>query len=395
MRAHPECRDDVHTIFKDSYLEYDFILSGPLSADEKTAIQELRDDKLVHVANINALEDILDIFGSDIYSFIVDFQEIDVNDGKEIVEYINDECFENLEKFYLINCKGNVLDRLKNEFKYMSEVKFSSSASEDLVFDIDGHTMQNIFPTLHTLRVDYSTPSDWTFIKGKYEKLQILEVHLPQTIRNDTINGWHISSLFMNNKKIIDLTIVHPTLKLLKVVHEKLRRLEDLHMIGLSNNYSDILNQPFQFRPLKHLILHPNHEHEIPWKISFPKLDEFTLKTEHNLTSEWMEFISKQIDSNLGELRLKTQGLEREYFASIPGIFSGLKDVIISCQSRFTADDVLNFMEETKQLTSFKLEICIDELECTRLFEQLDKMWTSKRYNRSEYQGTVAMSFQR
>lgn len=449
MRTHPECRDEVHSIFNDFYLGYDLVVSGPLSGSlsgslsgplsnplssalsgplseyDKTAIQVLHEDDIIKVANSNLVEDFLDTFGRDIYSIIVDFQEIGVIEGKEIVEYINDECYETLEKIRLLNCKGDVLDRLKNEFKKIKVVRFSSSVSEDLTFDTHGHRMQNIFPTLSVLRVYHTTPSDWTFINGKFPHLKAFEVHLPQTIQNDTINSWHISSFLMNNKKIRDLTIVHPTLKLLKVVNEKLDQLERLGIVGLSGSYLNILNKPFQFRQLKHLMLCPNLENEgsnlrttfritenesstktkqpryrgqnneIPWKIYFPSLDRLSLRIKHNLTSEWMRFISKKIDSDLSELKIKTQELARGYFQAIPGIFPQLTEVHILCQSRFTASDVLTFMKDSKSLTSLKLEISIDGLEYKRLFKRLDKMWTSKRYNLSEYHGTVFMTFRR
>lgn len=371
------------------------MFSGPLIADEQMAIQVLPEENVIKVEHLNAIENILDIFGCVIYSILVDFQEIDSNDGKQIVEYINDQCSDTLEKIQLLNCKSSVLDRLRNEFKYMNEVKFSSSVSECLIFDRDDHQMSNIFPTLNSLHVHHTTPSDWTFIKGKFEQLRVLDVHLPQTIRDDTINGWHISSLFMNNQRIRDLTIVNPTLKLLKVVNEKLRQLESLNIVGLSDNYLSILNKPFQFRPLQQLMLHPNHENQIPRKINFPKLKELTLQIERNLTSKWMRFVSERIDSNLVELNLQTQELAREYFDAIPSIWPGLNEVNISCQSEFTANNVLNFMDESKELTSFKLEIRIDQLENKRLVQQLDNMWTMKHYNRSVHRNTVAMSFQR
>lgn len=273
-------------------------------------------------------------------------------------------CFE----LSLEGCGGNVLDELRKPFERIGKLHFSTDQFGDLKISEDLKLTQ-LFPELRILEVGHTSVADWAFFDGHFPHLFMLELHkqIPDVQP-------HVVDFLKNNTRIETLIIDHINPQLLMEVRENLPLLRSLRIVLLaedSNQRSNTIN----FNTVTKFTLESYHSIKIPDYITFDRLEELIFEIEHELTNQFFEFISKQVNTNLGKFRIWAKTISRENLLTIPVELPALKEVIIQCWSKLTADDIGQFLKMNQHLKTLDLFAYIDESEQQKLYAIISNNW--------------------
>lgn len=355
-------------MFKAKYLHSQFMFSGPFVEDTHKAIEVYNDGNWVIVHNLNAIKNLLEHFGEFIQRIEIDFQDIDAENGKMIVEYV-DKIAKSLNILYLQNCKDDILNGLKSEFTNLGILRFSSHSDE---LKLECNKLNKLFPNLLRFHIENTEPSHWRWIDGNLPKLTQLDVELPRTTGDDGVYESQITKFLKVNPQIERLKIEQANLKLIAAANELLPKLDYLKLEQLSTDYLNHQGDPIHFQHLKHLSLRPYHIDEIPGKLIFEKLQNFELIIYPNqYTDKWGEFIANQVNDNLSKFALDVGRLTVEQLFSIPGQLKNLKEIAISSSSEFTAEEIVDFVAKSDSLVNLNFECLMEKWEQNRLNELL------------------------
>lgn len=91
-----ECVEVAREIFKRNYDASKFHVSGPFLRMEKDAIDD-DDQQNIHINNLNMVKSILKLFGDLMKKFQISFNNIEPNEGTEILKYVNENCATSLK----------------------------------------------------------------------------------------------------------------------------------------------------------------------------------------------------------------------------------------------------------------------------------------------------------
>lgn len=367
---------EAQEFFKTYYAQSDFILNGPFVDDTMQAIKVYGDRKWVIIQNVNAIKNLFRNFGSLIHVIKVDFLEISIENGKEIVELINEKCSKSLETLHLENCNDNILSGLTNDHPNVFTLRFSISTANEFNGNSDSQKLNKLFPNLKTLFIDHTTAVDWKFINGKLQNLMQLNVEFEQSIVSDGEDESQIVNFLKDNQQIEQLILTRSNLKLVEKVNKHLPKLKYLKVEQLLIDYSSHPSDVIHMKNLKHLSLRSYRVDEIPERFVFDRLEKLDLNIfPYKFTDAWTQFIANQVTKDLNEFTLDAADLSADQFVAIGKKLRHLETVSVSCRLTLTAEDIVEFTEICSSLINLELNIQMDEWERNRLNEILPIEW--------------------
>lgn len=361
-----ECLEEARAAFK-AYDHFTFLFVGPFIKDEEEAIEMDEDRETVIIRNFNVCKDLLTNFGYLIRKIKVDFQQMDTGLGMQIIEAIGAKCSISLNSLKLINCKEDMLDGLNTEYENVSVLRLTSSATDPLISS-DSRMLSTLFPKLVDLSV---TSAELTHFYENIPILTAFDVELPQ--KGSDIDESHIGHFLKINPQIILLGIYYTTPQLLREVIENIPQLQALSIIKLSEDFVLDQNELIRFDKLTELSVYSDEI--IEWVV-FDKLEMLELFIEPSkFDDKWLEFLTHRVNKNLTRFTLMANALSKEHFFMIAEKLHNLEKVEISSTSKFTANDIVSFIEKCKYLTSIEMKIEIGESEKKRLMSILPNTW--------------------
>lgn len=369
------CLKEARSVFKKKYGETIFRINGPFLETDENAIDKFG-RKIVNVKNFNVTKTFLRAFGKVIKKLAISFNQIDVDEGKEIVKLINDKCSDlkstSLTMLSLENCKDNVLDDLKSHFPSVDSLTFSTDLSSNFKSLSNASKLMELFPKVHNLYLGHTKLTDWEFIGKSYPHLDFLHVELSNQQDNIEENA---KNLLKNNSQITTISIQKSNLNFLKEVNEILPHLKSLKLKMLSNDHINYQGDPIQFRNVKFLTIESNHNDEYPKQIHFDKIHELTLDIQPIFSAEWIEFISQQLSSSISNLILQSGMLTNEHILTLAEKLPHLKTMKIVCQSKISAYAIIGLIEKCKFLDTLQIDLLMDDFEEENLQNELRFKW--------------------
>lgn len=382
-----DCLKEARKCFVKKYRSFHFKIAGPwLNDDSIEEIGSIRTVQILKPKTFNSAVEFLKKFG-DLMPFIeIDFEEIDGNEGIEIVKYVNEKSFKSLMDFKLLNCKSNVLDGLNNTFNQVLRLKFSSSKQNELKTK-ENLKLNKIVPNLRYYIVEHTRSSDWKFIDGTFLKLTSLEVELQKSRDRNSVDELNILSFFNKNLQIKELKIKNTSLKLLRLLSlpwksnqsngvERFSNFQQLHIDGISDDYLKY-KRIVHFDSIKILVV-TDYEDKVPENVFFNQLETLNLRIESEFNAKWLDFVTNQTNLDLKSLKIQAKNLQIEHFLSIPDKLTHLETVFIKSDSPITAEGIANFTKKSNELKNFELNARMNEDEQKKLQESLSNDFTVK-----------------
>lgn len=362
-----KCLNETQFVFRKKYGTKWFRISGPFVDDEKSAINGTT---VIGLKNFDVAKQFLIVFGKDIVSLTVDFAEIDLIEGKEIVKHINNVCSNStiLERISLQSCAGNVLDALSSVFFSVSTVWFSSGIADRWVeYSQNTPKLADIFPNTKTLRLDHTVPFNWrvnsTMIIGKtFPHLNDLQVTLSMYDETGYFDE-HVLNFLKDNSKIIMLTIHNCNLKFLNETQNILPNLENLKIYQFMKSDEKYEGDPIRFEKVKTLKINSTGNDVNPEHIYFDQLHELELTAEPEINNKWFDFIDQQTNKNLSRLILNSKNLTNEQFVAIAEKKSHLKMIKIVSHLNISADAITQFINISNSLERMELHVLMTQAE--------------------------------
>lgn len=374
MANDPQTVQRARKAFTNNYARASFTFTGPFIEDVNQGTEGLM-RLSISIRNFAAIQQLLTHFGHLIGKITVNFDKIGVNEGKKIIELMNNHCFESLKDLNLLNCKAIVLSDLKDSFQNVQTLQFSSHLNDKLQFTTE--KMCEIFPNIETLYIRHTISSDWTFIHGNFNKLQLLNVQLPRVPDRNGIDRSHVANFLSMNTHLPALTVTYCSVNLLSEISEILPRLNRLQIYGLSNErYS---GDPIHFNHLTTLWLYCSQDSEIPENVIFHKLTILVLVFDFDPSDKLIQFMGEQVNSNLRQLTVECKkcSLSKDRFLEIPKKLPNLAYAHIVTKTRFVADDIIDFLMRSKQLAKVELTVDMVAVEAQRLKDSMVGICTS------------------
>lgn len=362
---------EAREIFAARHDRSQFIFFDPYNEDRVGVISE--DSHTVYLQNVDLIIEILTTFGSIIEKIEFYFDKISTIDAKNIINHIN-TLNESLAKLRLINCKEDVLDGLNNKFVSVVTLEYSSSSTESLQCT-ECKKLSEIFPNVKYLYIGYTRISDWEIFNGTFPKLNDFYVELPPQ-EGKNADETQIASFLNKNMQIKRLEIRNTTLKLLNETNNILPTIDVLTLKGLSQNYSDNGGKNIGLNRVKFLHIERIDDDKIPTNILFQKLNGFRMNVRH-LNENWKKFMHDQINPLGGvlDIHIITQEMSKEQFRFISDLYQECSRMEIDNESKFTAADVVDFLENVKKIDRLYLNIKMLKSEQKYLAEMLKDDW--------------------
>lgn len=349
---------------------------GPFVNDEKFEMSEDEKRSAVILRSFSAFEKVFEVFGHLIQYFKIYFDYIDRSSGQKIVEYVNECCSESLKMLTLEDCKENVLDGLNKTFPNILESTFSSSSSKKLVVQPDTQTLNELFPALNQLQIEYTRASDWEKIGYEFPHLTCVHVNLPRLKVEELPDETYVVDLIKRSPEIKHFSIKHSSLTLLKEVNDILPQLDNLELHYLAKNYFEFCGDPIRFENVIALtVFEDQSDFRTPEKIHFHRVEQLTLNLQPEFTDTWFDFIDKQLNQTITTFNLTVGILSNEHLSNIPTVLPNLKTAVIRCGTDFTAGEIMTFLGKSEHLKIVELIIQMEKLEQNNLKSKLQGKW--------------------
>lgn len=325
------------------------------------------------VHSLSALNLVLNNFAGLIRSFQLDFGAMSIDQGISLIEYINNSFilhFERNLKLSFVNCKENVLYELRNPFLNVQSVYFSVEILGIIELDKDMR-FNKLFPSLRVLEIGRTLPSDWIFLNGHFQYLYKLELH-EQLL--DV--GKQVLCFLDMNKQIhtLALHLIYPhLLKEISEIQGNLTTLEIYLSATFPLQSNTISGDKIHFFKVTELKISFDLD-EIPNYFTFHHLEKLHLDF-HSESSEWIDFISNQINSNLSKFSMKTENISRDHLLIIPDKLSSLKEIVIELWSNLTVQDITDFLNKNQHLNKLQIFAYIQSSEYEVLEKSLAENW--------------------
>lgn len=379
------CLSVARELFRQNYGSTKFHLSGPFQSDETNAIDETNQQH-IYIQNIRLVKMLLKWFGDLIRKLDISFENIDGCPGREIIENVNKNCSESLVRLEMRNCKEFVLDNLKNTFPHMRTALFSSSQSKSLQITPDAVKLNQLFPNLESLMLEYTKKSDWELIGTQFPNLTMLAVELPNGKDPDRPDGVYVGNWLKSNPKIEILSIQHCTMNILKAANELLLNLKNLELRFFSTEYLNYEGDPIHFNNVRQLTIHSNRsKDEVPEFIFFDQLQDLKLYVKPELTDKWTSFIGQQFNKNsIIKLVISTNVLTKARFNALSDLLPNLNGVSIDCSTDYTAKDIIKFIEKSNQLMTLRMKVPMEVMEERILRSKLQNKWHYKMHSEGD-----------
>lgn len=377
--AQTECVSDAREIFKIKYNQTHIKFYGPLLADDGTMIKEDGNRKFIFFQNFNAIKNVLRIFGDLMQTIEISFEKMGMVESREIINHINNCCSSTISNLTVKNCKENVLDNLKGTFQNVRSLTLSTLSTSKLDISSQSIKLNQTFPNLNRLHLGSTKDTDWILIDGVFSELIHLNVMVPRTFKNKSrpIDS-HVLNLLHSNSQIETLTLGQSTLKLLNKA-STLLHLRALKLNGLSDKYFNYKGGPIRFDTLETLSIAMDRRNAIPENVKFIQIKTLILNIGSKFDDKWIDFINKQINGDIIELKLYAIDINVANLRSIAEHLSTLKRASIECSRMLSANEIVGFLGIATKLIQFELKIRISDAEESKLYKNVEGWTISSR----------------
>lgn len=203
-------------------------------------------------------------------------------------------------------------------------------------------------------------------------------MEFPQKKKPDSIGASIVANFFKHNAQINKLRIQYVNLLVLKEASEHLKKVENLRLVWLSDDYLNYKGDPIQLNSVKELYCDLGHKDEIPEKTKFDQLETLGLRITFNPSNKWTDFMGKYVNKNLTNLDLNYDTLTAAQLLNIADQSPNLQKVDVSCKSKFTADEIINFLKKSNSMNYFQIEFNMDASEQNHLKTNLPDKWSAE-----------------
>ncbi|XP_055310969.1 uncharacterized protein LOC129573863 [Sitodiplosis mosellana] len=373
------CLNASREMFHQKYQSTIFTIKGPFVNDEKYSISEDKNRANAIIRSYSMFEKILKLFGDMVQYLAIHFESIDTLIGRKIVKLVNSNCVDSLMMLTLEDCKENVLDDLNSTFPAVVASAFSSSSWRRLVIREDTPTLNELFPKLNQLQIEYTRASDWKMIGDEFPNLTSIHVNLPKIKVAELPDETFVVNLTRKSPEIKQFSIKHSSLSLLKEIHDTLPKLDHLELHYFANNYSNLdddLNITIRFDNVISLtVFEDKSDYKTPEKIHFPQLQQLRLNLQPEFTGTWIDFINEQLSQTINSFDLSVGILTNEHLLTIPVILPNLQSTIIRCGTDFSANEIMAFLGNGEFLQKVEMVIQMEKTQQNILRSKLQRNW--------------------
>lgn len=363
----PDCLNEARSVFNLEYNSTIFVFGGDRVMEEATPF--------IFINDTNLIKRTLDKFG-DLILGPITLRFAHLSYGREVVEHINDKCSKTLEKLEINDCFGTVLHGLKNTFGKVKELVFENSRFHDIELSPDAnHKLNIIFPNVEILKFEALMTPSWRFVFGKFSKLKSLIIESFWMSSLKSVDESHFAKFFQTNTQIESLDVSNCNLKLIRIASDHLPQLKTLKLVRPSEEKYE--GTPIHLKNVNEFSLRLDEQQQVNIldKIVFDlKLEKLELNApvETSSSNNWFEFITNQ---NLTHLELHYKNLTNDQFSNIPITQRKLQNVRITCEATFSATEIINFVENSKELNHFKMTAEMSQDNQSQLKTALQTKW--------------------
>lgn len=362
-----ECLHEARKVFNAKYAEREFDanffgIGGGIDESRETIV----------IINHLTLQSLFRVFGDLIQKFKITFTYMGEFSNRQLVRDVNDKLL-SLKELNLHGCRDDVLKGFTNTLNSVKLLRFFTYSEKQIEFD---RKLNEIFPNLNTLFIERTSHSDWTFIEGAFPNLTVFEVDFPEDDSKNIILNSDVIKFLTVNPKIKTLAFERGNLTLLKGVNDVFPQLEHLFLRYIAKKFANNQTETVHFNALKRLTF-ISDSGESPAKVQFNKIEKLTLYLRFRIYNNWIDFLSKQVNPSIRELELAVGigGLSKKEFLNVPQNFASLKVAKITGLGVLLADDIVDFVGKSKNLTNLKAICKMSDDEMNRLDEILPKKW--------------------
>lgn len=370
-----DCIDEARRVFAKQFVDTIIKITGPFSNGDEYAIDE-SGGQMIEIKNSNSVKAILKAFGDLIKTLAICFDQINADEGKEIISDVSIGCSDTaLSALYIENCKETVLNDFTTKFPRVEHVTFSSSSSSNLNIRPDALKLNELFPNLVFLELKHTAASDWAFIGDTFQHLTDLHVELPHFDANQNVIDENIVNLLKMNPDISTLSLSHSSLRFLRKINAVLPQLKALKLTTISNDYSNDDGDAIRFENVKFLTIESDRKDDIPKNIIFVhRLQELKLIIQPEFNENWIAFIGIQLNGSVF-FQLKTEMLTDAHLLNVAEKLPNLRKADISCESKMSAFAIMEFLEKSYDLHTLNLDILMDDTEEDDLEQKVYNKW--------------------
>lgn len=122
-------------------------------------------------------------------------------------------------------------------------------------------------------------------------------------------------------------------------------------------------------------------KNEYPAEIYFDCLEELELILKPGFNGRWLEFIRTQVNHDIDKLAITADILMQDQFIAIADLLPNLGSMYVESAIQYTADDIVEFIDRSKDLLYLRIKFPIEESEEKVLRTKHRKKWHYKMFS--------------
>lgn len=268
---------------------------------------------------------------------------------KQINKMINLYCSETLMRISIQSYKENIFDSMKVPFKKVVDVYIDGR------YDKLGGQLLNlndIFPSMHRLFLNYVKISDLTSIELTFSHLQYLHIEIYQYEDIDRIDDAAFKRFIKKNPQIRTMKLLHGSRRSLEFISKFSTNLETLKIKWYDERVPNEGRQQIYFGNVKRLEMEHSSQ-SIPENITFSNLIEFKSDAHPNNCHKWIDFVDQ--NRNVSILRLTGRYINNAEFSMLVTFNLSLTEDSLKCDSDVNGQTIIQFIENSKDLRQINL----------------------------------------
>lgn len=287
----------------------------------------------------------LKALGDLIENLEIDFSLINLDIVAEVLKLMQIKCLNSLKTLKLLHFRRSMFHSWKNAFNKVEILSISLVSYDD--FANTSKKLEHFFPNVVELELQQMFfESCFSFLDGFFPKLKSVKIY-------EYVNESYFVDFFNNNPQIESIYLDKTNLLLLGSI----KKLTSLYMLDINVGYNEYF-EDIHFEGVKNVKINVNQGYFVLLKISFKELHHLTLELTQNDQGKenWIDFISKH--SQLKSFELNIERLNGGKLLEIAEKLPALEKMKIICESpTFNADDVLQFIKNSRQLKYLKMNL--------------------------------------
>lgn len=307
-------------------------------------------DDHIRVDNIPTVALVLQKLGDSIRAIeITTPKDADVHSIENIFTLIEEKCSESLVELHLQTIEHNFFKNISKPFKRVEVVSLAWNAVE---LGNDRFTFSDVFPALRRLKLEVVKVMNTHEIMVTFPALEHLSLHLSKYGKSENYITESVAmELIAKNPQIQSLILDHTTSDVVKVVNDKLLKLEHLELYSYTERGQGTFD--FYFENVKCFKIGNWLGFDWPRAIRFgEKLEEFEIEPTAGDT-KYIELIERS--KGLKKLKINGKHLSNDVILRLAQINLHVTDVVLANNWDTDIDNIIQFVENNAQLSSIRL----------------------------------------